>query len=495
MEIRIEQIVDILGLERERRSQKADSFNVRCPFCNDHKYHLNINTAKGVFNCPRCSTGGGKLDLYSLVRFGRKYIKGDREVFHRLLEEIGEDNRNFEYKKERNVVENKYEAILPPSDNVLHEAYGAVLRFKPFALSEEHRQNLLDRGLREEDIERNEYRTIPAEMPWIKGYKKALKVAEIMRKPLQNRGFNPSIYHIAAGVLLADHLAGQGYNLKGVPGFYKLCGHWGFNLSSGMLIPTRNMNGEVVGLQVRVDKGNVRYLTVSSKGLPEGATENISRTHFPLGNPVLRNKGAILLTEGPLKADVARLLMGGASPFMALQGVNNTRDLSSEFQSLKEMGVSQVVEMFDMDKVINPNVSKASKKIEDLAHEAEVDFTRRYWALDECERRYADLLKLAAFNGIQVPEETGNVVVDTVGAAQALYASGKVKDYFSGKALWDPSSKGIDDYLLKQMKAKEEQEAKLVVLPNKETLTENKEESTVEHSSGLLQAVKRKFAF
>ncbi|MFM9414161.1 hypothetical protein ACKQTC_07250 [Peptococcus simiae] len=492
MEIRIEQIVDILGLERERRSQKADSFNVRCPFCNDHKYHLNVNTAKGVFNCPRCSTGGGKLDLYSLVRFGRKYLKGD---FPSLLEEIGEDNRNYEYKKARNTVEEKYEAILPPGDDVLHKAYSAVLRFKPFALSEEHRQNLLDRGLTEEDVERNEYRTIPAEMPWLKGHTKALKVAEMMRKPLQNRGFNPSLYHIAAGVLLADHLAGEGYTLKGVPGFYKLCGHWGFNLSSGMLIPTRNMNGEIVGLQVRLDKGDLRYLTVSSKGLPEGATENISRTHFPLGNPVIRNKGAILLTEGPLKADVASHLMGASSPFMALQGVNNTRDLPDEFQTLKEMGVSQVIEMFDMDKVINPNVSKASKKIEDLAHEVEMDFRRRYWALDECERRYGELLKLAAFNGIQVPEETGNIVIDTAGAAQALYASGKVKDYFSGKALWDPSSKGIDDYLLKQLKAKEEQEAKLVVLPNKEKPVEAKEEATTEHSSGLLQAVKRKFAF
>lgn len=491
MEIRIDQLVDILGLERERRSGKGDSFNVKCPFCDDHKYHLNVNTAKGVFNCPRCSTGGGKLDLYSLVRFGRKYIKGD---FPSLLGEIGEDNRNYEYKKERNAVETKYEAILPPSDDVLHEAYSAVLRFKPFALSEEHRQNLLDRGLTEEEVEKNEYRTIPIEMAWLKNQPKALKVATMVQKALENKGVTSSLYHVAAGVLLADHLAGQGYNLKGVPGFYKLCGHWGFNLSSGMLIPTRNMNGEVVGLQVRLDKGDLRYLTVSSKGLPEGATENISRTHFPLDNPVIRNKGAILLTEGPLKADVASYLMGNAIPFMALQGVNNTRDLPSELQSLKKMGVAQIVEAFDMDKIINPNVSRASNKIENLVCEAEMSFKRRYWALDECKQRYVELLKLAAYNGIQVPEETGNIVIDTAGAAQALYTSGKVKEYFSGK-VWDPTSKGIDDYLLKQMKAKEEQENKLVLLPNKAKVMENKEEATAEHSSGFLQAVKRKFAF
>ena len=91
-----------------------------------------------------------------------------------------------------------------------------------------------------------------------------------------------------AGIAVAEQLQKADIDMEGVPGFFRFQvtenGNkkdiWSFRLETGMLIPTRNRNGEIVCLQARKDRGRLRYMTLSSKGLPGGVSSGISRTHF-----------------------------------------------------------------------------------------------------------------------------------------------------------------------------------------------------------------------
>lgn len=70
--VNIEEVVDFLGLERKPNSRRgADSFDVKCPFCNDGGYHMNIHTTKNTYHCVKCMDSTqkktGVLDLYGRV--------------------------------------------------------------------------------------------------------------------------------------------------------------------------------------------------------------------------------------------------------------------------------------------------------------------------------------------------------------------------------------------------------------------------------------------
>lgn len=47
------------------RRRRAVSIDADCPFCGDTKGKLNINFEKQVFNCNRCRTHGGMVELYA----------------------------------------------------------------------------------------------------------------------------------------------------------------------------------------------------------------------------------------------------------------------------------------------------------------------------------------------------------------------------------------------------------------------------------------------
>lgn len=61
------------------------------------------------------------------------------------------------------------------------------------------------------------------------------------------------------------------------------------------------------------------------------------------------------MTEGPLKGDVASFLAGNEL-FVCIGGVNALHGLND---TLRELGVREVVEAMDMDQMTNPNVRKA----------------------------------------------------------------------------------------------------------------------------------------
>ena len=200
-----------------------------------------------------------------------------------------------------------------------HAAYSDMLDH--LVLLNKHRENLLDRGLSEERIKENGYRSMPE--------------TDHGRK------------------LLADLLRGHGHELLGLPGFRTYYGDWTLSGPSGFLIPVRNKDGLIQGLKIRLDDAsqtNRKYRWLSSRSLPNG-TRSYSWIHVT-GD---KTKKRAFLTEGPLKGDVASFLMKDAL-FVCIGGVNALNGLTD---TIRDLGVTEVVEAMDMDQMTNGNVRKA----------------------------------------------------------------------------------------------------------------------------------------
>lgn len=479
----IVEVVQLLGLRVDPRSNiNAESFNVRCPFCGDKKYHMNINAKKGCYSCVKCCSGErglGTLDLYGKVRFGTPHRKGSggngKELLISLLKELG---RLDDDGRQKPVDTSRYQRQVPQAQEIpvasnkkLSAAYQFIFSYPAFRLSQQHRANLIRRGFDNETIDRNGYATMPENLDWLKDakYKKyfqwfaeeslATVAAEHQRIRKHSRE------ELVAGLALADEMRAAGIDLKGVPGAFMLGKHWCIYYQKGMLIPTRDRAGGIVGVQIRMDSGRLRYMTLSSKGLPKGPTANISKTHFPLGNAKPGPGVEALITEGPLKADLAVYLYGKPVFFMAVQGVNNTKELNGILRSLKLAGVVAVGSAFDMDKICNQNVRSSSKALASLVRNAGLQFSQKCWDVDCCMTKIQELEALCIQHGVKLTKGSDNPFFHLAYLADALYAAHipycvkAGKDGEEENDYWRDETKGIDDYLLYRRKQKKSEAA------------------------------------
>ena len=301
-------IIPLLGLPYPPYGRSA--YNISCPCCDDNprKKHLNINLKKDVFRCPRCGFCGGVFDLYS------HYTGIPRNEVRDAL--IARLNVQGEVKKPRQQIVVKEVPDCPLTDvDSRHDTYQTLL--SKLSLASDHRQNLHDRGLSDEMIERLGYKTTP-----VIGMK-----------------------------ALAKQLMNEGLYLAGVPGFYKTdSGEWSFiNEKRGILIPVREEHGSIQGLQIRRDNVTRRkFRWVSSVGKNDGCG---AEAWAHLAGPP---RQTILLTEGPMKADVIHNLTG--QTVVAVPGVSSLTHLERMLTYLREMGTTKIMTAFDMDFLSNPNV-------------------------------------------------------------------------------------------------------------------------------------------
>ena len=189
-------------------------------------------------------------------------------------------------------------------------------------LSDKHRENLLERGLSDERIERNGYRSMP-------------------ETPQARR-------------LLAK-LVGSSHDLLGIPGFYTRDAQWTVAGPNGFLIPVRNQDGLIQGLKIRLDdadKPGRKYRWLSSR---DRHLENGTRSYSWIHVTGDRSRKRAFLTEGPLKGDVASFLANDAL-FICTGGVNAIKGLR---ETILDLGVTEIVEAMDMDQMTNPQVRNA----------------------------------------------------------------------------------------------------------------------------------------
>ena len=319
-------VIPLLGLPTPPAGK--NSFNLPCPCCDDKPKgrHLNINLRKDVFRCPRCGFSGGVLDLYAF------YAKIPREkALEELLDRKGKIFRPQQARLPA-VEENPLTGV-----EERHATYTALLQ--SLTLASDHRENLLSRGLSPEEIHRLGYKTTPV------------------------LGFSS----------LAKRLREKGLYLAGVPGFYKNQSQWTLKIPGrGILIPVRDVQGQIQGLQVRLDNVEKRkFRWLSSNGLEEGCG---AKTWVHLaGEP----RPLVLLTEGPMKADVIHFLTG--QTVLAVAGVNSLSQLQPILKELRAAGMEKIMTAFDMDYLTNPHVRAGQENLSALLAELGIPHGTYLW--------------------------------------------------------------------------------------------------------------------
>ncbi len=314
-------MIDILGLLGLPYPQNGQSsVYVQCPCCDDQKQkHLNINFRKDVFRCPCCGVSGGIFDLFSLFT-GTPRKKARDTIYERLNAGRGKESMATQKPPAED-----YNAVkeYPLNDlETRHATYTAMLGM--LSLAPDHRQNLLNRGLTDEDILRLGYKSTP----------------------------------VTGMATIAKQLLSQGYYLAGVPGFYRTNdGNWTFiHEKRGILIPVRSPKGLIQGLQIRLDKTEKRKFRWVSSGDRLDGCRAESWTHLS-GHPT----PVIVITEGPMKADVINALTG--MTILAIPGVNAIKNLKLTLEELKSDGLREVKTALDMDYITNPNVQSALNQL------------------------------------------------------------------------------------------------------------------------------------
>lgn len=327
--IHMSDIIPLLGLPYPPSGRS--SYNIPCPCCDDgpRKKHLNINMQKDVFRCPRCGFSGGVFDLYA------QYTGISRDtVRETLLSRLDIQGDIPQPTKPKVIVVPE----CPPTDiDARNETYSALL--SKLTLASDHRQNLLNRGLPEDEIMRLGYKTTP----------------------------------VVGTTSIAKQLLADGLYLTGVPGFYRKDGRWTFICESrGILIPVRDMEGRIQGLQIRRDNVTRRkFRWVSSVGKSDGCkAEGWVHVVGPM-------RPTILLIEGPMKADIVHFLTG--QTVVAVAGVNSLSQLEAILAQLRAYGVTKIMTAFDMDFLVNPHVQNGYTSLTEMLSQTGFDYGTYVW--------------------------------------------------------------------------------------------------------------------
>lgn len=337
----IEDVVDLLSIPVVRSS--GTQLHCRCPFCDDRKAHLNINLSKNVFRCNRCGTGGGVLHLYAEVN--NISINTAYEELCRIFRS-GEKAPEHPVRKAQTKVKQSKPALELASVEARDNTYSNLLSM--LSLGTAHRESLLGRGLSGSEIIRLGYKTTPA-----------VRSAKIVTELLE-----------------------RGCDLKGVPGFYvdEETGQWKLDIrATGIMVPDRNCEGQIEAIQIRLDKDtHSKFNTLTSVDKYYGATASCC-PHFA---GVTGEEDAVYLTEGVMKADIARYfstVLGHPCAFVGLTGVSNINQYVRMLEELKRFGINTIKVAFDMDLHVNENVRKARDRVIQVGCENGFEVIPKRW--------------------------------------------------------------------------------------------------------------------
>ncbi len=140
------------GIALDARTLERSEVAARCPFCGDHpgKHHLSLNTDTDQYRCNLCGAHGNSVTLYAR-------LKGvsNREAY-RALSAGSKVYPMPQSAGSQSTVQTERE---PLPLEVRHAAYCDMLEH--LTLLDRHRENLLERGLSEARIERNQYKSMP----------------------------------------------------------------------------------------------------------------------------------------------------------------------------------------------------------------------------------------------------------------------------------------------------------------------------------------------
>jgi hypothetical protein len=337
--IRISDVIRLIDISAPPAGKS--SYYTECPICDRQgrkkDKHLNINLMKNVFRCARCGWNGGMFDLFAYYS-GISRDKARSEIMRILKMDLPSREKTARM-QENSQSDNAGQQVA--DTEVRHAAYSTLLSL--LSLAPDHYNNLLERGLSEKAIIEGEYKTAP----------------------------------IIGSHAIAKSLLESVARIEGVPGFYKDNeGIWSFiKHKRGILIPVRDMHGRIQGLQNRLDNLNKRkYRWVSSADV-DNSTCGIGAEGWIHIKGVAREK--VILTEGPLKADIVHHLTG--QTVIGVPGVNSLKHLEIVLLMLMEQGVKQVMTAFDMDFLKNPHVQNGYNGLLRMLEKLNLTFGTYLW--------------------------------------------------------------------------------------------------------------------
>lgn len=446
--VTLKELRDKLGIETNARNYTD------CPFCGGKK-KLHFSDEKEMWNCFNCKSSGRALTFYARYQLGMDSLPSDKEERSKLSKQLQEFMGYTDDSAVNRPAPKRPTGPKRPvaKDSQLHAVYTAMASLAIFTLSSEHKKELKKRGLTTRQIERNGYRTFPAktQIP--------AHIVDLYNSvdPALKDGFSrKKAEQIQLGLYVAKQLEERGHKLDGIPGFYKFGEHWCLIYCPGILIPTRNISGQIVVWQVR-RKFEPKYLTLSCSEYPGAVDDNISRCHFPLSNDPLANEIRVIFTEGPLKADVSKALTNDPCAFVAIPGINNTKDLLRNCKAIRKAGVTELHNALDMDRLTNPNVREGSAKLCTEIQKRGLKVVPMYWGEQYATEQLTIYRWIAKSRRVAVPSSPPRLsVYDKLNlVADALYKAGiNPGKQSENSQYWEPSTKGIDDYLFSNIQRK-----------------------------------------
>jgi len=313
---------------------------MKCPICSSDKKRktLYVNFEKDTFNCFKCGVSGKTTGFYLLCTGMDDTPENRKVAYKNIMAGIKSPLYVKVERPQNNIVQSDLASV-----EVRNKTYTLLLNF--LTLEAHHRENLIKRGLDDTDIARLGYRSLSEKT--------------------------------AKGV--CQKLLDAGCVLEGVPGFYKSKnGRWMIadSSSSGILIPFRDENGKIFGVQKRLDvtaenKGRFRWLSSSNYSYGTKADGGIHISGSP-------DVASVIITEGGMKADIVHTFTGRT--VVAVPGVNSTQRLQEVLENLRDNHGLEVVKLaFDMDFLTNPQVKKAYRALCALVERMGLPYHKLEW--------------------------------------------------------------------------------------------------------------------
>ena len=346
-------VINALGLQVYESGNKNEIF-IDCPEChynptNGHsgKGKCSVFIYEGIFCCNRCGRfGGGMLDLYCYYR------NCDKSTANREMRRFMNSPVYLPRKKQVKLkIKAAESAVYDNSELAKREEIDKTYRqfLSLCTLAEEHKSDLLRRGLTEKNIAHFGFKSTP------------------VTREEHNR--------------IVNTLIKNGCVLEGVPGFFvNKAGRWDFCMweyNRGYIVPMMNLQNQILGFQIRLDKPDEKtkskYKWFSSKNKNKG----VNRTSVPHITNTSHISKNVYITEGGLKADVAHVLSNRT--FVSLAGVTQYKVIPLLLSQLKKNGVEMIIDAFDSDCKHNPSVEKARQKLKGFVLEAGLEYRRLDW--------------------------------------------------------------------------------------------------------------------
>ncbi|MBQ6148522.1 MAG: DUF3854 domain-containing protein [Oscillospiraceae bacterium] len=335
------------------------SFN--CPFCEKngkgpdrhHKYAVDIY--KNVGHCMRCQAGHGITGLHQALSKKSITLQEAKEDLMRRWNGLDSDVQIELSKVVERLEEENKKMLYPAPIEIRDEVYRSFL--EKLTLSKAHHDDLIARGLTEEEIRKGMYKSVPSVGMVTYGKSLSYETLDALKRHRQ----------------------------WGIPGFYDIRSDKPkiVKCRSGYFVPVRDEFYRISGMQIRYDPlpenateeekeryAKYKWFASNYKEKKDGCTasgcENI---HY--ATQLFKTPESIILTEGVLKADVASRLAGRIKgidpvPVLGLVGVYNAENLGTELLKLAQYGLKKVVVAVDMDYREKPQVAAALEKIEKI---------------------------------------------------------------------------------------------------------------------------------